>query len=150
MLTALVQPALVIAAMLAIYALAFSSRARITPFRLARARTRARSATTSNGLLLLAGISLAALVYELSSQAARLHLPATTLGDLIAVFALTAILLMTVVRSIADLVIGAVGIASTLFSAYAQGGIAAVIAVLLLSMLTLFILGLARGFFRPL
>lgn len=54
-----------------------------------------------------------------------------------------------VVRSLGDSLVGVIGVGSTLTGAYLQGGHSAVLAVLALSILALFVLGMARGFIRP-
>lgn len=145
-----IAPILTVGMFLAIYALLLPHRNRVTTFNPSRARTRARSASSGNGLLLLAAVNLATLVYELISQGAGLHeVLAAALSVLLPVFLLTAIVLLVVSRSLADLVIGLVGVSAALTGAFLQGGAPAVIAVLVLSMLTLVLLGWARGFLRP-
>jgi hypothetical protein len=143
-------PAIVLVGMLVIYKIAFSSRARLSPFSIGRARMRARSVTSSNGMLILAGVNVAALVYQLSDTATHLDFPAGATAALLTICALSALLLLVVVRSFGDFLMGAIGVAATFLGAYLQGGTAAVLAVVVLTLLTLFLLGGIRGFIRPL
>lgn len=143
-------PIVVLIGMLIIYKIAFSSRARLTPFSIARARMRARSATSSNGMLILAGVNVAALVYQLSDTAAHFAFPAGATATLLTICALSALLLLVVVRSFGDFLMGAIGVAATFLGSYLQGGTPAVLAVVVLTLLTLFLLGGIRGFIRPL
>lgn len=142
-------PALVLISVLAIYKIAFSSRATVSPFSMTRARVRAGSATSSNGMLVLAGVNVAALVYQLSDTAAHLAFSAGSTATLLTICALSALLLLVVVRSFGDFLMGAIGVIATIVGAYLQGGTPAVLAVVVLTMLTLFLLGAIRGFIRP-
>ena len=111
----------------------------------------ARSASSGNGLLMLAAVNLALLGWDLVEQGAQLHLHAvaTALGLLVPVMIVSLLVLLVVSRSLADLVIGLIGTGAAFVNAYLQGGVPAVLIVLVLAMLALFILGMARGFLRP-
>jgi hypothetical protein len=138
--------------LLLIYRILLRPRGRWTAFNPARARTRARAGSSANGLLVLAAVNVAVLGWDIAVQGALLHVRALTdaLSVLIPVLIVTILVLLVVSRSLADMVIGLIGSGAAFVSAYLQGGLAAVIAVLVLTMLAMFILGVARGFLRPL
>ena len=101
---------------------------------------------------MLAAVNVAFLGWDIAVQGSELHVRALTdaLGVLVPVLIVTILALLVVSRSLADMVIGLIGAGAAFVSAYLQGGLLAVIAVLVLTMLTMFILGVARGFLRPL
>jgi hypothetical protein len=138
--------------LLLIYRILLRPRSRWTAFNPARARTRARAGSSANSLLMLAAVNVALLGWELAVQGAQLHLRAlaNALGVLVPVLIVTLLVLLVVSRSLADLVIGLIGTGAAFVGAYLQGGLVAVMAVLVLTMLAMFILGVARGFLRPL
>jgi hypothetical protein len=141
-----------LAMLLLIYRIILKPRSRWTTFNPARARTRARAGSSGNGLLILAAVNVALLGWDLAVQGAQLHLRAlaNALGILVPVMIITLLVLLVVSRSLADMVIGLIGTGAAFFGAYLQGGLVAVLSVLVLTMLAMFILGVARGFLRPL
>jgi hypothetical protein len=144
--------AVTLAMLLLIYRIILKPHSRLTAFNAARAQTRARSASSGNGLLMLAAVNVALLGWDLAEQGAQvdLHAVATALGLLVPVMIVSLLVLLVVSRSLADLVIGLIGTGAAFVNAYLQGGVPAVLIVLVLTMLSLFILGAARGLLRPL
>ena len=147
----LLGPALALGMLLLVYRILLRPRSRWTTFSPARARMRASRATTANGLLMMAAVNLATLDWELITEGASLQFRgAVEASSLIALVLIATLLAMLVVnRSLADIGIGLIGVASALVGAYLRGGIPAVLAVLSLSIVTLLLLGLIRGFLRP-
>lgn len=141
--------ALTLGMMLLVYQILLRSRSRWGAFDPARARMRASRGSTGNSLLMLAAVNLAALGWELITQAAAIRTTAAIAAPVLVVLLVSLIALLVVARSLADLLIGLAGVAAALTGAYLNGGLAAVLVVLVLSMITVFLLGAARGILRP-
>lgn len=142
--------ALTLGMMLLVYQILLRSRSRWGAFDPARARMRASRGSTGNSLLMLAAVNLAALGWELITQAAAIRTTAAIAAPVLVVVLLVSLIaLLVVARSLADLLIGLAGVAAALTGAYLNGGLAAVLVVLVLSMITVFLLGAARGILRP-
>lgn len=144
-------PALALGMLVLIYRILLRPRSRWAAFSPVRARMRANRATTPNGLLMLAAVNLAALGWELITEGSTLRLrgAAEASSLLVLVLCVTLLVLMVVSRSLADLLTGLVGVMAALTSAYLRGGLPAVLTILALSIVTLLLLGLIRGFLRP-
>lgn len=141
--------ALTLGMMLLVYQILLRSRSRWGAFDPARARMRASRGSTGNSLLMLAAVNLAALGWELITQAAAIRTTAAIAAPVLVVLLVSLIALLVVARSLPDLLIGLAGVAAALTGAYLNGGLAAVLVVLVLSMITVFLLGAARGILRP-
>ena len=143
--------ALTLGMMLLVYQILLRPRSRWGAFNPARARMRASRGSAGNSLLMLTAVNLATLGWELITQAGALHTTAAigVVPVLVVVLLVSLLALLVVAKSLADLLIGLAGVAAALTGAYLNGGLAAVLAILVLSMITVFLLGAARGFLRP-
>ncbi|HEX2903965.1 MAG TPA: hypothetical protein VHO01_10970 [Jatrophihabitans sp.] len=145
-------PVAAFAMLLLVYRIMLRRRGRWTPFNARRAQLRSRSPGSSNGMLILAAVNLATLGWDVAVQAAAL--PRRLFGEatatLIPVVIVSMLLLLVVSRRLADVLLAALGVAAAFSGAYVQGGAAGLSAVVILTLLTLFLLGAARGFLRPL
>lgn len=143
--------ALTLGMMLLVYQILLRPRSRWGAFDPVRARMRASRGSAGNSLLMLTAVNLATLGWELITQAGTLGTTAAigAVPVLVVVLLVSLLALLVVAKSLADLLIGLAGVAAALTGAYLNGGLAAVLAVLVLSMITVFLLGAARGFLRP-
>lgn len=107
----------------------------MTLFSMTRGRMRARSAS----------VNIAALVYQLSHASARFPFPAGATVVLLAIFTLSAVLLLVVVRSLDDFLLGALSVLATFFGAYLQGGTPPGLTAFVVTLLTLFLLAAASA-----
>lgn len=146
----LLGPVLVLAAVLTVYyVLLVAPFGRVTLFNPARAALRSSSWTSASALLILAGLNLAGLTYDVIRRGEELQVDSATASAGITVFVIAAVTLLVLERSVADAMVGGVGVAAVVIGTWMQDGPEGVLALLVLTMLTLFLLGLARGFLRP-
>lgn len=148
--TPFLSGAAVLIALLVIYRIMLSSGRSWSAFNPTRAQMPMRRPTGGNALLLLAAVNVATLGYQLADQAAA---GAAGIADAAAVV-LPALILVTlaalmIARSLADLLLGLVGVASALIDAYLDHGAAGALIVLTLTMLIVFLLGTLRGIIGP-
>jgi len=123
-------------------------KAQATSFNAKRARTYARSATSGNALLVLAAVQLSLLAFKVTTDADRYEGLRHMLPTLVPVALIGGLIFLVLARSIADAVIGGIGIGAALIETSLDYGIVGVVSVLILTVLVLFILTIVRGFLR--
>jgi len=115
-------------------------------FNARRARSRATSAKSGNGLLMLAAVNLAALGYRLALVGSAAKLNASLVSFIVVVCLLGGVIMLVSEHSLGSSLIGAVGFGASLASAGLQYGVNGVVFILVIAMLLLWFLGLVRGF----
>lgn len=139
----------VILALLMIYRLILTSGSTIQSFNPRRAATTMRRPNGGNALLILAAVNVATLGFEIADQASNGGPDiAAAAGIVIPAVILIALVALVITRSIADLVLGVIGGGAALTGAYLEHGPAGLTAVLVLTVLVLFLLGFLRGILR--
>jgi hypothetical protein len=132
---------------LAIYRLAVG-RGKVGPFRSERALTRARSLDSPNALLILAAINIATLGVDLAVRGDELRVPDSFTSSLLPLLMLAGLVLLVFSHSLADAIIGGLGIVASLAGVLIERGPVALVLVLLLAAMLVFLLGVLRGFTR--
>lgn len=148
--TALISVAAVLLALLVGYRIILSSGSSLRPFNPGQAATRMRRPDGGNALLVLAAVNIASLGFEIVEQAsAGGRAASTAAGAILPALILIALVALVVTRSLADLILGLLGGGAALTAAYLEHGAAGLIAVLVLTVMVLFLLGFLRGVLRP-
>jgi|GEM_PF-6861630 hypothetical protein len=114
-------------------------------FRSRKARSRARSLSSSNGLLILAAVNLAALGLTLSEIGSTTKLASGALGLIVVLALLGGLFLLVAEHSLGEALVGVIGFGAALASAGLHYGASGVLVILVFAMLLVWFLGLIRG-----
>lgn len=131
-----------------VFRMIHGGRAQATSFNAKRARTYARSASSGNALLILAAVQLSLLAFKVTTDADRYESLRHMLPTLVPVALIGGLIFLVLARSVADAVIGGIGVGAALVETSLDYGPVGIISVLMLTMMVLFILAIVRCFLR--
>jgi len=123
---------------------------RVTSFNARRAALTVRSRTGANAALALAGINLAQLVLQLAEFNAGEGSPRQLGSWIVVALAVAFVFTLVAAEREAGFLVAVAGIAAGVLSTALHRGWDAVGAVVIIAILMVWVLGLARGLFRPL
>jgi hypothetical protein len=94
---------------------------------------------------MLSAVNLAALAYELAQIGADSKLPANAAALVIVLCLLGGVILLVTEHSLGESLIGTLGFVAALYAAGLHYGTSGILVIVVLSLLTLWFLGLVRG-----
>jgi hypothetical protein len=110
--------------------------------------TRAESVSSANGLLILAAVNLSGLIVDLADSAVQLNAPPRVAAWVIALAALSALIVFVTNRSLGSAIVTFVGIGASLFNtAFRSDGQLRIIATIVIAAMLVWLLGFVRRIF---